>query len=221
MNVLDLLAQPPSGRALRVLFIGAHADDIEIGCGATIIELLRRHPDAEIHWAVLSAEGTRSDEARSAASMLIGAERAERINIRDFRGAYFPADWQDIKEFLESLKPIDPDIVFAHHRDDLHQDHRIIGELVWNSFRNHLILEYEIPKYDGGLGSPSVFVPVDDEAVRRKVDVLMTAFPSQQSRAWFTPSTFEALMRLRGVECNAPSGYAEAFYARKIVLRTS
>jgi LmbE family N-acetylglucosaminyl deacetylase len=164
---------------------------------------------------------TRSDEARSAASMLIGAERAERINIRDFRGAYFPADWQDIKDFLESLKPIDPDIVFAHHRDDLHQDHRIIGELVWNTFRNHLILEFEIPKYDGGLGSPSVFVPVDDEAARRKVEVLMTAFPSQQSRAWFTPSTFEALMRLRGVECNAPSGYAEAFYARKIVLRTS
>ena len=216
--MLDLLPRPQNSRDLRFLFIGAHADDIEIGCGATILELVRRYPDAEIHWVVLSAEGTRRDEAENAAQLLLGTERAERVDIREFRGAYFPSEWVGIKDFLETLKPIEPDVVFAHHRDDLHQDHRTVGELVWNTFRDHLILEYEIPKYDGGLGSPSMFVPVSSEAAERKIEVLMQAFPSQTSRAWFTRNTFEAMMRLRGVECNAPSGFAEAFYARKIVL---
>ena len=171
-----------------------------------------------MHWVVLSAEGVRRDQALGTARALLGDKRTDRVVIGDFRGAYFPSQWAQIKEFIETLKPIQPDVVFAHYRDDLHQDHRIIGELVWNTFHDHLILEYEIPKYDGGLGSPSVFVPVDDSTARRKVEVLMESFPSQLERTWFTPNTFEALMRLRGVECNAPGGYAEAFYARKIVL---
>ena len=138
---------------------------------------------------------------------------------RDFRGAFFPAEAPAIKEYFEELKAaISPDVVFAHCREELHQDHRIVGELTWNTFRNHLVLEYEIPKYDGGLGSPSVFVPLTRSTVRRKVEVLMKAFRSQHSKSWFTPETFQGLMRLRGIECNAPDGYAEAFYSRKLVL---
>ena len=216
--MLEVAFRSPPDRPLRFLFLGAHADDIEIGCGGTVLELCERFPAAEFHWVVLSAEGERRAEAEHAAAAMLGPERTHHVRIATFDGAYFPAQWSEIKQFLETLKPIAPDVVFAHCRDELHQDHRIIGELVWNTFRDHLILEYEIPKYDGGLGSPSVFMPVRAEMAERKMEVLMESFESQLQRAWFTPSTFQGLMRLRGVECNAPSGYAEAFYARKVVL---
>lgn len=207
------------GRAPRLLFIGAHADDIEIGCGGTILELARTHPSAEIHWCVLSATGTRAREAQEAAARLAAGAAGLQVHLQAFRESYFPSVTAGIKDYFESLKAsVDPDVIFTHQREDLHQDHRIASELTWNTWRNHFILEYEIPKYDGGMGSPSVFVPIDGESVRRKVDVLMQTFASQRSKPWFTASTFEALMRLRGVECHAPSGYAEAFYCRKLIL---
>jgi LmbE family N-acetylglucosaminyl deacetylase len=208
----------PAGRAPRVMFIGAHADDIEIGCGGTVIELLRRHPDAQVHWCVLSAEGPRRAEARHAARALLRGSRGAVLDLQDFRGAHFPVEWAAIKAHFESLKAFRPDLVFCHDREDLHQDHRIVGELAWNTFRDHVVLEYEIPKYDGGLRQPSLFVNLGARTRRRKIDLLMKAFPSQHARQWFTPSTFEGLMRLRGIECNAPDGHAEAFTARKLTL---
>jgi len=207
-----------SGRPPVLLFIGAHCDDIEIGCGGTVLELLRKHPDAVVHWVVLSSGPVRAKEAQHGARLMLrGAKRANVI-IKDFRGAYFPSEVPLIKDFFEELKAIKPDVVFTHYRDDLHQDHRIVGELSWNTFRDHMILEYEIPKYDGGMGSPSAFVPVSAKSLQRKIDVLMKVFPSQLPKQWFTADTFRGLLRLRGIECNAPSGFAEAFYCRKWVL---
>lgn len=216
--MLDLRFNLPGGRAPRFLFIGAHCDDIEIGCGGTVIELLRRYPGAEVHWVVLSSGAERAAEAREAAALMLEGVKNPDVVVKDFRGAYFPSEAPAIKDYFEELKVVQPDVVFCHAREELHQDHRVVGELVWNTFRNHAILEYEIPKYDGGLGSPSVFVPLSADTVRRKVEVLMQVFRTQHSKQWFTPSTFEALMRLRGIECNAPSGYAEAFYSRKLLL---
>jgi LmbE family N-acetylglucosaminyl deacetylase len=216
--MLQLLPKVPRGRPLRLLLIGAHCDDIEIGCGGTVCELLERYPDAEVDWVVLSSDRARAAEARRAARLLMGTGKGRRVSLQRFRNSFFPAYSQKIKEWFEGLKKISPDIVFAHYRDDLHQDHRMIGELVWNTFRDHLVLEYEIPKYDGGLGSPNVFVPLKRATVNRKIDTLMQVFGSQRSKSWFTEDTFSALMRLRGVECNAKEGFAEAFYGRKLFL---
>jgi LmbE family N-acetylglucosaminyl deacetylase len=222
--MLDLCLNLPKGRAPRFLFLGAHCDDIEIGCGGTVIELLKAYPDALIHWVVLSSGAKRAAEARRASQALLRSACNATVLIKDFRDCVFPSQTSEIKDFLEQVKQsmLDgpPDVVFAHFREDLHQDHRVVGELVWNSFRNHIVLEYEIPKFDGGLGSPSFFVPISQTAMKRKIALLMKVFPSQLSRSWFTPETFQGLMRLRGIECNSPSGYAEAFYARKIVLGT-
>lgn len=208
----------PPGHPLRLLCIGAHSDDIEIGCGGTVLQLLQAYPDARIKWVVLSSENGRDSEAAAAAGALLSEARDPEVSIERFRGAYFPSESAKIKDYFESLKGFEPDLVFAHCREELHQDHRIVGELTWNTFRDHVILEYEIPKYDGGLGSPSVFVPLSAEAIERKIEVLMAEFASQHGKRWFTPETFLGLMRLRGIECNAPSGYAEAFYSRKLVL---
>lgn len=216
--MLDLRFNLPGGRAPRLLFIGAHCDDIEIGCGGTLIELLEQYPGAQVYWVVLSSGEKRAEEARYAARLLLRGVKKANVVIKHFRGGYFPSEVAAIKDYFEELKAIEPDVVFSHCREDLHQDHRMVGELVWNTFRNHVILEYEVPKYDGGLGSPSVFVALSEGAVARKVDLLMTVFATQHDKQWFTPETFRGLMRLRGIECNAPSGYAEAFYSRKLVL---
>jgi len=217
--MLSFDLQLPSRRPPVILFIGAHSDDIEIGCGGAVQELLRRYPRAQVHWVVLNGEEIRDREASDSARLLLGsAFRAQNVRIANFRGSYFPAEFAAIKDYFETLKPIQPDVVFTHCREELHQDHRVVGELTWNTFRNHVVLEYEIPKFDGGLGSPSVFVPLTTAMVRRKVAHLMKVFATQRSRRWFTPATFEGLMRLRGIECNAPSGYAEAFYCRKLVF---
>jgi LmbE family N-acetylglucosaminyl deacetylase len=217
--MLDLAFNLPGGRPPVLLFIGAHADDIEIGCGGAVVELLKRHPGAQVHWVVLSSENGRDREARKAARALLKGAGSVDLRIEGFRGAYFPAEFAAIKDYFESLKrAARPDVVFCHGRDELHQDHRIVGELAWNTFRDHLILEYEIPKYDGGLGTPQLYVPLSATAMKRKLAVLMDAFPSQHCKRWFTPETFQGLARLRGLECNAASGYAEAFYARKLLL---
>jgi len=203
---------------LRLLCLGAHPDDIEIGCGGTLLRLLAQRPDTSVTWVVFSGDSVRAREAKASAEAFLGGATGE-VLVRDFRESYFPNVASDIKDFFETLKRgAAPDIVFTHRREDLHQDHRTIDELTWNTFRDHLILEYEIAKYEGDLGHPNVFVPLTDALARRKVELLMRHFPSQSSRSWFRAVTFEALMRLRAVECNAPDGFAEGLYGRKIRL---
>ena len=204
-------------RELQILCLGAHCDDIEIGCGATLIDLLASSVKTRVTWVVFSSNEVREREARHAAS-LIGAE-AIGIEVLQYRNGYFPFEGAQIKDHFEQLKArVQPDVIFTHHVGDAHQDHRTIAELTWNTFRNNLVLEYEIPKFDGDLGRPSVFVPVSREIAQRKVEVLRSAFVSQQDRQWFTEATFMGLMRLRGLECNSPSGFAEAFHCRKLCL---
>lgn len=209
------------GERLSVLCVGAHSDDIEIGCGATLLGWLERNVRLDVHWAVLSASGqrARAEEAHaSALEFLAGAARST-IDIASFRDGFFPWQGAEIKSWFEDLKPrVSPDIVLCHWREDAHQDHRIVSELVWNSFRDHLILEYEIPKWDGDLGRPNVYIPASRSAMARKVELLLRHFGTQRSKDWFTAETFTSLARLRGNECRAPEGIAEAFHCRKLRL---
>jgi LmbE family N-acetylglucosaminyl deacetylase len=201
------------------LFIGAHCDDIEIGCGATVLRLVEEHPGIAIHWVVLASNPVREAEARRSADLFLGSVAQRNVVVKAFRNGYFPYVGAEIKDYFEQLKKqVTPDIVFTHYGQDLHQDHRVTAELTWNTFRDHLILEYEIPKYDGGLGSPNFFVPVSHAQCDRKIEHLLACFASESNKHWFTRDTFAGLMRLRGVECDADSGYAEAFYCRKAVL---
>jgi len=203
----------------RILCIGAHSDDIEIGCGGTILHLLENCPDLEVRWVVLSSDERRREEARCAASLFLSRASRADVTIKSFRDGFFPYIGAEIKSFFEELKHEDmPDLVFTHHGADRHQDHRLVAELTWNTFRDHMILEYEIPKYDGDLTTPNVYVPLDDEIRRRKVTFLMQSFASQRDKRWFSPATFEGMLRLRGVECASSSGYAEGFHVRKAVL---
>lgn len=207
-----------SKRALEVLCLGCHSDDIEIGCGGAILWLATQYPGCNFHWVVFSTIGTRGAEARRGAELFAG-ERVKTLLLKNFEDGFMPYVGADVKAvFEQELKKINPDVIFSHNGKDAHQDHRLLSELTWNTFRNHLILEYEIPKYDGDLGRPSVFVPLEKEICQKKVSYLMDCFQSQSSKRWFQPETFRSLMRLRGMECNAPSGYAEAFYSRKVVL---
>jgi LmbE family N-acetylglucosaminyl deacetylase len=203
----------------RVLAIGAHPDDIEIGCGGTVLKLIEQAAIAEVCWVVLSGKGERTDEARrSAEALLEGVARSEVV-VRDFPDGFFPYKGQGIKEFFEDLKvEFSPEVVFTHQRADLHQDHRVSCELTWNTFRDHLILEYEVPKYDGDMSAPNTFVPIEDQLRRRKIDHLMSYFGSQDSKRWFKEELFSSVLRLRGMECNSPSSYAEAFFCRKAIL---
>jgi LmbE family N-acetylglucosaminyl deacetylase len=211
------LARP--GDHLSVLCLGAHSDDIEIGAGATILGWIAAGIRVDIHWCVLSATGKRAAEAEgSAAAFTAGAERT-RINLATFRDGFFPYDGQDLKSWMEGLKTrVQPDVILTHRRDDAHQDHREVCRLTWNTFRNHLILEYEIPKWDGDLGQPNFYVPVTAEAMERKIELLLAHFGTQRSKDWFDAETFRGLARLRGMECRAPAGYAEAFFLRKARL---
>jgi LmbE family N-acetylglucosaminyl deacetylase len=204
--------------ALTVLALGAHCDDIEIGCGATLAALARAYPNARFVWITLSSDPLRAAETRAAADALLPPGVDKTVRIESFRGSYFPHCGEALKDCFETFKAYAPDLVFTHCRHDLHQDHRVVNELTWNTFRDHAVLEYEIAKYDGDLGTPNVFMPLTRQEVDHKCRVLMDAFPSQHARTWFTPETFSALARLRGVECNAPGGYAEAFFGRKIRL---
>jgi LmbE family N-acetylglucosaminyl deacetylase len=202
---------------LRVLAVGSHADDIEIGCGGTLLRLAGMR-ELDVHWVVLSASEDRAGEARASAEAFLAAAAGSHVAVEGFRDAFFRYGGE-VKEYFEALKEqVAPDLILTHHGSDLHQDHRLVAELTWNTFRDHLILEYEIPKYDGDLGSPNVFVHVDEETARRKASLLLESFPSQRGKAWFTEDLFLALMRLRGMEAASPSGYAEAFYGRKVVL---
>jgi LmbE family N-acetylglucosaminyl deacetylase len=204
--------------ALKVLCLGCHSDDIEIGCGGSILRLAAQYPACQFHWVVFAATGERRQEAQAGAERFAGSNRLSGTRLQSFPDGFMPFAGADIKTVFEELKSVAPDVIFTHSRDDAHQDHRLIAELTWNTFRDHLILEYEIPKYDGDLGRPNVFIPLDRDLIEKKVDYLMDIFRSQRSRGWFERETFLSLSRLRGMECNAPSGYAEAFYCRKLVL---
>jgi LmbE family N-acetylglucosaminyl deacetylase len=207
-----------SDAPLTVLCLGAHSDDIEIGCGGTVLRLLDEVPAIKFHWVVLGASGERAREAESSVEQLLGKSHRSTVAINAFRDGFFPYAGAEIKQYFEQLKrDVAPDLILTHFRGDLHQDHRLVSELTWNTFRDHLILEYEIMKYDGDLGAPNFFVPLGEAHCRSKVDHVMRCFASQRGKAWFTEDTFLALLRLRGVECNAPERYAEAFYCRKIV----
>ncbi len=205
---------------LRILCLGAHCDDIEIGCGATILKLLETYRKVSVDWVVFSSDEQRANEARESAQLFLKQAASRNVVIKNFANSFFPYIGSEIKRYFEELKRelSSPDLVFTHYRNDLHQDHRLISELTWNSFRDHMVLEYEIPKYDGDLASPNSFVHLDDSIARRKIAYVMESFRSQRSKQWFDEQTFLSLMRLRGVESNAPGKYAEGFYCRKTVL---
>ena len=201
-----------------ILCVGAHSDDIEIGCGGTVLKLVRANPDLKVHWVVLSAEGDRAEEARTSTERFLDQAPNHEVEVASFRERYFPYQSQ-LKEFFDDLGTrVHPDLVLTHHGGDAHQDHRVVAELTWNTFRDHLILEYEIPKYDGDLGRPNAFVELDEELAGRKVQAILHGFPSQAEHFWFSEETFMGLLRLRGVEARSASGLAEAFHARKLVL---
>jgi len=203
----------------RILFLGAHSDDIEIGCGGTILRLISESKRHEIYWAVFGAQDKRADEAARSAHLLLGGKTRHTIVIKGFRDGYFPYIGAQIKDAFEDLKrTFNPNLIFTHYRHDLHQDHRLISELTWNTFRNHLILEYETIKYDGDLGTPNLYVRLDQATCRKKVTHIRKCFKTQGHREWFTDDTFYSLLRIRGVESHSPSRYAEAFYCRKLVL---
>jgi LmbE family N-acetylglucosaminyl deacetylase len=205
-------------RPLNVLCLGCHSDDIEIGCGGTILRFRETYPECRFHWVVFSAIGVRQSEARRGAELFAGA-KVKTLLLKTFQDGFMPYVGAAVKEVFEKeLKEIRPDLIFTHYGKDAHQDHRLISELTWNTFRDHLILEYEIPKYDGDLGQPHVFVPLELNMCKIKVDNIIGTFQSQGNRRWFEEGTFRSLMRLRGMECNAPSGYAEAFFGRKILI---
>lgn len=201
-----------------VLCLGAHSDDIEIGCGGTLVELSNRHRGLKFHWEVFSGDGARERETRNAAAALMG-EADVHVNVHKFRGSYFPHSGADIKDAFEAIAArVKPDLIMTHYLPDRHQDHRVISELTWNTFRSHAIFEYEIAKYDGDLAHPSLFCPLSEETVERKVSVLLDCFGSQRNHQWFDGDLFKGLMRLRGIECNSPTRYAEAFHVRKLII---
>lgn len=208
-----------NGSPLKVLCLGAHSDDIEIGCGGTILRLLASPMPVEVYWVVFSADQIRRREAKESANLFLRQAKEKTVVLRNFKMSFFPFVGDRIKEYFEQLKrKCSPDLIFTHYRHDLHQDHQLISNLTWNSFRNHLILEYEIPKYDGDLGIPNFFVPLEKSVCRQKIEYLLDCFKTQKGKHWFTEDTFLSLLRIRGMESNALSKYAEAFYCRKLVF---
>jgi LmbE family N-acetylglucosaminyl deacetylase len=202
----------------RVLCLGSHCDDIEIGCGGTILRLLKEDSNREIYWSVFSSTSIRKQEALGAAQLFLSSAKSKKVVIHKYRDSFFPSLHARIKSEFETLKKVfNPDLILTHYRHDLHQDHRVICELTWNTFRNHLILEYEIPKYDGDLGAPNFFVGLDRATCRQKAKYICDSYSSQRTKQWFSQDTFMSLQRLRGIEANASEGFAEGFYCRKLV----
>src|SRR5713101_2718284 len=217
--MLPLKLAPESG--FKILCLGAHSDDIEIGCGGAILQLLSSHANVDVSWVVFSSGREREREARTSAALFLKQARRHKVIVKKFRDGFFPYEGTKIKEFFETIKgEVNPDLVFTHYRDDRHQDHRTISDLTWNTFRRHLILEYEIPKYDGDMASPNCFVPLTPEICTRKINYICKVFKTQRGKEWLTEDTFRAIMRLRGVECQASDKHAEAFYCRKLTLAT-
>jgi LmbE family N-acetylglucosaminyl deacetylase len=212
----------PLGSVCRVLCLGAHSDDIEIGIGGTLLKLAAQASNLEVWWIVFSAPGLRAEEADRSANEFLAGVACKQIQIGSFRESYFPSEWSGIKDWFEEIKAkFDPEVVFTHYRNDRHQDHRVLSDLAWNTFRNHLIFEYEILKYDGDLGQPNVFMPLTERQSRQKIELLLKHFKSQVNKHWFTGDSFEALHRIRGIECGSATGLAEAFHSRKMILETA
>lgn len=205
--------------AYKVLCLGSHSDDLEIGCGGTILKLVENYPNIVFQWVVFSSSPEREKEAISSAGKFLAGVTEKQIIVKSFRDGFLPFIAIEVKEAFEQLKKeFNPDLIFTHYRHDAHQDHRLICELTWNTFRNHLILEYEIPKYDGDLGNPNFYVPLESDLCQQKIKYILDSFPSQKDKQWFTEETFLSILRIRGIESNAPDKYAEAFYARKMVF---
>jgi LmbE family N-acetylglucosaminyl deacetylase len=204
---------------LKILCLGAHSDDIEIGCGGTILHLLEKHKRAEVKWVVFGGIGVRTEEARKSANGFLKNAKTKDIIVKEFKDGFFPYHGAEIKKYFEQLKQeFSPDIVFTHYREDRHQDHRVISDLTWNSFRDHFILEYEIPKFDGDLGVPNLFVELEEKICRRKIQLIVSSFKTQSDKHWFSEQTFFSMLTLRGMESRSPTKFAEAFYCRKVVL---
>ena len=215
--MLKFVFDKPKEAQFNILCLGAHSDDIEIGCGGTVLRLAGEYPNLVVTWVVFSATGDRAVEAQESAEEYLRDIPNKQIILKEFKDGYFPSNVASIKDIFEDLKKsLSPDVIFTHYRNDLHQDHRQLNELTWNTWRDHTILEYEIPKYDGDLGNPNFFVALDKTYCDRKTQLLMRYFQTQTNKYWFSPETFIALMRLRGVECRSPGGFAEAFYNRKV-----
>lgn len=208
-----------AGEALRILCLGAHSDDLEIGCGGTVLEWLGRYRNVEITWVVMSAIGARRAEALRSATALLRRAARKQVMLHEFKDGYLPTQFAEAKRVFEDLKArVAPDVILTHRLEDRHQDHRQVAELTWQTWRDHLIVEYEIPKYEGDLGQPNLFVPLSARIATQKVNHLMRHFGTQKSRRWFSPATFTSLMQLRGIECRAASGFAEAHHVRKALL---
>lgn len=204
-------------RRPSILCIGAHCDDIEIGCGGTVLAMQRAYPGCRLHWFVLTSDPTRRDEALRAVRKFVRPEARGEVYIGELPDGHLPAHFSDVKARFQDVKrAVRPDLVFSHHALDRHQDHALISEVTWQTFRDHLIWEYEIPKYDGDLSTPNLYLPLPAPIARRKVSAIMKAFSSQSVKSWFTAENLLAMMRIRGLECRSPSGFAEAFHARKI-----
>ncbi len=218
MQTIQFVQSGKSGLR-HVLCLGAHSDDIEIGCGGSILRLTEEYPDLTFSWIVFSGNGPRQEEALRSAHLFLAQACEKNIVVKEFRDGYFPYQGAEIKDFFETLKrQIAPDLIFTHYRHDLHQDHRLINELTWNTWRDHMILEYEVPKYDGDLGTPNFYIPLQRRICQKKNDFLCDVFKTQEVKPWFTGDTFWALPQLRGIESRAPESLAEAFYARKVIL---
>ena len=219
VKLLSLSINGGGAGGLQILCLGSHCDDIEIGCGGTLLKFIERYSRIQMFWVVFSSDEQRKEEALHSAHMFLKGVKESNVVIKTFTDSFFPYSGHEIKEYFEQLKQeCSPDLVFTHYRNDLHQDHRLISELTWNTFRNHLILEYEIPKYDCDLGNPNVFVSLDESTCRRKVTAILASFKTQRTKRWFSKDTFLALLRLRGVESNSPTKFAEAFHGRKLTL---
>jgi LmbE family N-acetylglucosaminyl deacetylase len=210
----------PAKAPVKVLCLGAHSDDIEIGCGGTILTLAEKYKQSlEVTWVVFSANGDRETEAVKSAEAFLKNVKRKNIITFHHRDGFFPYTAIEIKESFEAIKKdFSPDVVFTHYRTDRHQDHRLVSDLTWNTFRNHLVLEYEIPKYDGDFGTPNLFVRLSEKNCKRKNNLILKYFQTQSQKHWLTEETLLSVVRLRGIESGRASRYAEAFYSRKIVL---
>jgi LmbE family N-acetylglucosaminyl deacetylase len=205
----------------NILCLGAHSDDIEIGCGGSLLRLIEENPNLTVWWVVFSVSnsGLRRTEALRSADLFLAQTGQKNVMVQDFRDGYLPYQGADVKDFFEVLKKqVSPDLIFTHYRHDLHQDHRMINELTWNTWRDHMILEYEIPKFDGDLGNPNFYIPLERKTCQQKSEILCEVFQTQGSKPWFAGETFWSLLQIRGIECRAPENLAEAFYARKVVV---